>query len=153
MHSVPYTLAFSTSISRFLECLCAYFEVNGTVSEGSVSCPPLRFGGWGWGASSLAPPEKIPGWGSPTQNDARLTSCGGPKRASFSPKSGQKWPNFSARAKGARGIPQSAYNRLQIGSNFAPKRLKNATIAPRVSMVAQKRPHRLKYAENDPKVR
>ena len=102
------------------------------------------------------PPEKILGGARPLpqkKNDARLTSCGGPERAIFPPKSEQKWPNFSARAKGARGIPQSAYNRLQIGSNFAPKRLKNATIAPKVSMVAQKRPHRLKYAENDSKVR
>ena len=152
MYSVPYTLAFSTSISRFLECLCAYFEVNGTVSEGSVSCPPQIWGG-GLVGELTCPPQKKSLGGLAPQNDARLTSCGGPKRASFSPKSGQKSPNFSARAKGARGIPQSAYNRLQIGSNFAPKRLKNATITPRVSMVAQKRPHRLKYAENDPKVR
>ena len=95
---------------------------------GELTCPP--------------PPEKILRGARTRKTYARLTSCGGPERAIFPPKSGQKWPNFSARAKGARGIPQSAYNRLQIGSNFAPKRLKNATIAPKVSMVAQKRPHR-----------
>ena len=48
----------------------------------------------------------------------------GARTGNFPPKLGQKWPKFSARAKGARGIPQSAYNRLQIGSNFALKRLK-----------------------------
>ena len=113
---------------------------------------PTQILGAGGRAHLPPPPEKILRGARTPQNDARLTSCGGPERA-ISPKIRQKWANFSARAKGARGIPQSAYNTLQIGSNFAPKRLKNATIAPKVSMVAQNRPHRLKYADNDSEVR
>ena len=66
---------------------------------------PPRFGG---GASSLGPPPK----------GRCFDFLRGAKRAIFAPKSGQKWPNFPARAKGARGIPQRAYNGLQIGSNL-----------------------------------
>ena len=54
---------------------------------------------WGAGRRAHLPPhpETILGGGSPPspkKNDARLTSCGGPERATFSPKSEQKWPNF-----------------------------------------------------------
>ena len=52
----------------------------------------------GWGASSLAPPpEKILGGLAPPpppQNDARLTSCGGPERAIFPQNQGKNGQIF-----------------------------------------------------------
>ena len=75
----------------------------------------------GWRASSLGPPEKILGGGAspPSPPKGRCFDfLRGAKRAIFAPKSGQKCPNFPARAKGARGIPQRAYNSLQICSNL-----------------------------------
>ena len=82
---------------------------------------PPRFGRAGLGGRAHLPtPQKkfLGGRAPPPQKDGALTSCGGGKRAIFAPKSGQKWPNFPARAKGAHGIPQRAYNSLQIGSNL-----------------------------------
>ena len=82
--------------------------------------PPPDLGGWGGGELTWPPPpEKILGGGaSPPPKGRCFDFLRGAKRAIFAPKSGQKWPNFPARAKGARGIPQRAYNSLQIGSNL-----------------------------------
>ena len=66
---------------------------------------------------SSPPPEKILGGRAPPKGRC-FDFLRGAKQAIFAPKSGQKWPNFPARAKGARGIPQRAYNSLQIGSNL-----------------------------------
>ena len=89
-----------------------------TCVELLVQCfmpPPPDLGGeltW------LPPPsEKILGGRAPPKGRC-LDFLRGAKQAIFAPKSGQKWPNFPARAKGARGIPQRAYNSLQIGSNL-----------------------------------
>ena len=81
--------------------------------------PPPRFGGAGEGGELTwpPPPEKILGGRAPPKGRC-FDFLRGAKRAIFAPKSGQKWPNFPARAKGARGIPQRAYNSLQIGSNL-----------------------------------
>ena len=96
---------------RNLRILC--FETYLTVFH----APPPRFGGgeltW------PPPPEKILGGRrAPPPKGRCFDFLRGAKRAIFAPKLGQKWPNFPARAKGARGIPQRAYNSLQIGSNL-----------------------------------
>ena len=84
--------------------------------------PPDLGGGLGGGRAHLAPPppEKILGGDrrAPPPKGQCFDFLRGAKRAIFAPKSGQKWPNFPARAKGAREIPQRAYKSLQIGSNL-----------------------------------
>ena len=70
------------------------------------------------GRAHLAPSRKNSWGASPPPKGRCFDFLRGAKRATFAPKSGQKWPNFPARAKGARGIPQGAYNSLQIGSNL-----------------------------------
>ena len=91
--------------------------------------PPDLGGGLGGGASSLGPPRKNSWGASPPKRVDALTSCSG-QTGNFAPKTGQKWPNFPARATGARGIPQRVYSLvLQIGSNLrSGLRLKNAEI-------------------------
>ena len=103
----------------------------------------IRFGAGGLGGELTWPPP-------PKKKMTVVWLPAGGQTGNFSPKSGQKWPNFPARAKGARGIPQRAYNSLQIGSN---SRKNGSKIASEVSIVAQKRPYRLKNAKKDPKVR
>ena len=72
-------------------------------------------------ASSLGPPRKN-SWGRapppPLQKDGALTSCGGPSGQFLPQNLGKNGQIFPLTPKAPRGIPQRAYNSLQIGSNL-----------------------------------
>ena len=85
------------------QCFMAPPQIWGEGAGGELTGPP--------------PPEKFLRGEPPPPPKGRCFDFlrgGGGKRAIFAPK----WPNFPARGKGARGIPQSAYNSLQIDSNL-----------------------------------
>ena len=92
------------------------------IAWSAVQCfmPPTPDLGGGLGGRAHLPPRKN-SWGReppPPPKRTVLWLPAGGQTGNFAPKSGQKWPDFPARAKGARGIPQRAYNSLQIGSNL-----------------------------------
>ena len=82
--------------------------------------PPQIWGGeLGGGGELTWPPQKkfLGGGRAPPQKDGALTSCGGPN-GQFLPQNQGKNGQIFPLAPKARGIPQRAYNSLQIRSNL-----------------------------------